>query len=98
MDWSNRNFNKAVDSVVNAGCDSSCKSGILCPIATDNYGDQSNCNQIAKQSIRKGHNQRLLAKYKLPVSNKGNNNDKKIVKQAPGKFMKQMLFRRPSEL
>ena len=45
-----------MDAVVDAGCDSSCKSQILCPIATNNYADQSHCKGITKRL----QSQRLL--------------------------------------
>lgn len=49
-----------MDSVVAAGCDSACKSTILCPIATTYYADQSSCNQISKKTAQKGNNKQSL--------------------------------------
>lgn len=41
-----KNYNKASDFELAAGCDTSCLSDMLCSIVTTNYWDQSRCRKI----------------------------------------------------
>jgi len=43
-----RHYYKASDVELSNGCDTSCRTSLLCSIVTTNYWDQSRCEKIKK--------------------------------------------------